>query len=299
MAKIVTERITWKEILKQEGYLPLPVAHDALTARLIEQAGFKAFQIGGFALEGSLFGYPDIDLTHLAEKSAAVRRIIATTRLPILVDGDDGYGDAKNVTRTIEVYESLGAAAIFLEDQKPPKECGHMSGKVVVPAKAMVCKIEAACAARQNPESLFILARTDALQPEGVDKAIQRAEQYLKAGADGAYIEGPTSEKELEAIGKAFKGTPLATSVLERGGATPWVAPKDLYAMGFTMILYPASILFRVTKAIQDGLSDLRSATQLTKANSVDMKHFEEIVAIDRWRKIERKYDGGSHWDSE
>jgi 2-methylisocitrate lyase-like PEP mutase family enzyme len=299
MAKLLSQKTTWKEALKSQGYLPLPVAHDALTARLIEQAGFKAFQIGGFALEGSLFGYPDIDLTHLGEKSAAVRRILATTQLPVLVDGDDGYGDAKNVTRTIEVYESLGAAAIFLEDQKPPKECGHMAGKVVVPAQAMVCKIQAACAARRNPDALFILARTDALQPEGVDQAIHRAEQYLKAGADGVYIEGPTTEKELQAIAKAFKGTPLATSILERGGATPWVPPKDLYHMGFTMILYPATLLFRVTKTIQQGLADLQAATQLTKANSVDMKQFEEIMDIDRWRKIERKYDGGPDWDNE
>jgi 2-methylisocitrate lyase-like PEP mutase family enzyme len=292
-------RPTWKEVLKQEKVLQLPVAHDALTAKLIEQAGFKAFQIGGFALEGSQFGYPDIDLTHLGEKSAAVERILSAAHVPVLVDVDDGYGDAKNVTRTIEVYEALGASAVFIEDQRPPKECGHMSGKVVVPPEAMARKVEAACAARHNPDALFILARTDAIQPEGVDRAIKRAELYLKSGADGVYVEGPTSEKELTAIGKAFKGTPLATSVLERGGATPWLAPKDLHALGFTMILYPATVLFRVTRAIQQALDDLAHARQLSEDHSVDMKQFEQIMDIDRWRKIEKKYKGGPHWDDE
>jgi 2-methylisocitrate lyase-like PEP mutase family enzyme len=299
MAKLVRERVSWKETLKKEGYVQLPVAHDALTAKLIEKAGYKAFQVGGFALEGTQYGYPDVDLTHLGEKSAAVERIIGAVGIPALVDGDDGYGDAKNVTRTVRNYESLGAAALFLEDQRAPKECGHMSGKVVVPAKAMVNKIEVACAARENPEALFILARTDAIQPEGVDAAIKRAEQYLKAGADGVYLEGPTSEKELEQIGKAFKGTPLATSVLERGGATPWVEPKELHKMGFTMILYPATVLFRATKAIQAALSDLMAGRQLSPENSVDMKEFEQIVDIERWRKIEKKYEGGPEWDAE
>ncbi len=163
----------------------------------------------------------------------------------------------------------------------------------------MVNKIEAACAARENPEALFILARTDAIQPEGVDKAIKRAEQYLKAGADGVYLEGPTSEKELIAIGKAFKGTPLATSLLERGGATPWMDAKDLHKLGFTMILYPATLLFRITRQIQDALEDLKANKQLSKYNSVDMKEFEDIMDIDEWRKIEKKYEGGPNWDQE
>src|SRR5689334_13592249 len=102
------QRATWKQMLEREGYVQLPVAHDALTAKLIDSAGFPAYQIGGFALEGSLYGYPDADLTHLGEKSAAVARIIEATKLPVLVDADDGYGDAKNVTRTIEVYEAMG-----------------------------------------------------------------------------------------------------------------------------------------------------------------------------------------------
>jgi methylisocitrate lyase len=297
MPKIARHKLTWSQLLKKQGYVPLPVAHDALTAKLIKLAGFAAYQVGGFALEGSLYGYPDADLTHLGEKMEAVNRIIQAVDLPVLVDADDGYGDAKNVVRTVETYESMGVDAIFIEDQRPPKECGHMAGKVVVPAKSMINKIEAACAARQEPEAFFILARTDSPQPEGVDAAIDRAGQYRKAGADGVYIEGPKSQKELQAIGKAFKGFPLAVSVLERGGSTPWVPPKELYKMGFTMILYPATVLFRATKAIQNALADLYGGKELSKDDSVDMKEFEKVVDIDRWHKIQRKYDGGPGWD--
>jgi len=158
-------------------------------------------------LEGALFGYPDADLTHLGEKSAAVDRIIQASDLPVLVDVDDGYGDAKNVTRTVELYEAMGVDAVFIEDQRPPKECGHMSGKVVVPAEAMANKIEAACAARRNPDAFFILARTDARAPEGVEAAIERAEKYRKAGADGVYVEGRGAARNYKPLGRRSRAS--------------------------------------------------------------------------------------------
>src|SRR3984957_4244406 len=141
MQHVATERITWKKALSKECPLSLPVAHDALAARIIEQAGFTAVQIGGFAVEGSRHGVPDIDLTHFAERYAAVKDIMAATSLPIMVDADDAYGDAKNVTYTVRSYQGLGVQALFIEDQKAPKECGHMDNKKVVPAEVMVNKI--------------------------------------------------------------------------------------------------------------------------------------------------------------
>src|SRR5437763_12598053 len=158
--ELVVKRPSWHFVLEHNAPLLLPSAHDALTARLIERAGFPAYQIGGFALVGAMHAVPDLDLEHFGEKSDIVEKILHASDLPVLVDADDGYGDAKNVTRTVEVYEAMGVDALFIEDQKPPKECGHKSGKVVVPPKAMVNKIEAACAARRNPDAFFILART-------------------------------------------------------------------------------------------------------------------------------------------
>ncbi|HMC32500.1 MAG TPA: isocitrate lyase/PEP mutase family protein, partial [Candidatus Angelobacter sp.] len=277
----------WKRLLKQHAPLLLPAACDALTAKLIEQAGFPAYQIGGFALDGSHFGFPDMDVTRLGEKSAAVRDIVYACSLPVLVDCDDGYGDEKSVVHTVHTYDDVGASAIFIEDQKAPKRCGHMGGKEVVEPKAMVNKIRAARSARRSADRLFILARTDALAVNGVDDAIRRAEMYLKAGADGVYVEGPENLQQLRQIGRAFKGEPLAVSILEGGGKTPWVPPQEMHALGFNMILYPTSLLFRQTRAVQRALEDLKAGRPMPQEDAVSMMQFEKIVDIVYWKTIE------------
>ena len=289
MEHVASERISWWKALKKERPLLMPVAHDGLSAKIIEQAGFSAVQVAGFAVAGTRHGLPDIDLVHYAERNAAVKDIMSATSLSILVDADDGYGDVKNVTHTVRGYMALGVQGLFIEDQQAPKECGHMDDKKVVPVEQMVAKVKAAVAAREKRE-FFILARTDALQPEGVDAAIARAEKYLKAGADGVYVEGPTSEKQLQQIGKAFKGEHLATSVLENGGKTPWLPPDQFAEMGFTMILYPTTLLFRLTHALRRAAEDLRAGRALCKDESVDMDEFEKIVELPHWQKIEQQF---------
>jgi 2-methylisocitrate lyase-like PEP mutase family enzyme len=288
-AKGRTERPSWRAALARAELLQLPAAHDALTARLIERAGFIAFQVGGFALVGSRYAHPDVDLEHYGEKLMGVREIIGASPLPVLVDADDGYGDVKNVTRTIRGYEAIGASAIFIEDQQAPKRCGHMGGKHVVPVEVMEQKVRAAAAARGNPDT-FLLARTDAIAPEGMSAALRRAEHYLEAGADGVYVEGPSTTEELIEIGRKFKGVPLATSVLERGGKTPWLAPADFKELGFTMILYPTSVLFRATRAIERALADLIAGRPLSAEDSVDMERFEEIVRLEDWAAVEDEF---------
>jgi 2-methylisocitrate lyase-like PEP mutase family enzyme len=279
----------WKRLLKQHKLLQLPAACDALTAKLIEDAGFPAYQIGGFALDGMRFGFPDMDVNRLGEKSAAVRDIVYACGLPVLVDCDDGYGDEKNVVHTVHVYDDLGASAIFIEDQQAPKRCGHMGGKKVIEPKQMVNKIRVACSARRDADKLFILARTDAIAVNGLDDAIKRAEMYLKAGADGVYVEGPKDVKELRVIGSEFKGEPLATSILERGGKTPWLPPQEFQNMGFNMLLYPTTVLFRQTKAIQRALADLQNGLPMPANDSVTMFDFEKLVDIAYWKAIEEK----------
>src|SRR6058998_3601431 len=170
---------TWKDLLARGEPLLLPCAYDALSARLIERAGFAAYSVGGYALVGARYGLPDIGLVGFGEMSAGIRDIMAASSLPVLVDCDDGYGDAKNVARTIRGYEAMGVAAIFMEDQRAPKRCGHMAGKDVVDAAVMVAKIRAAVAARQN--GIFIVARTDARAVHGLDEALRRGELYLEA----------------------------------------------------------------------------------------------------------------------
>jgi 2-methylisocitrate lyase-like PEP mutase family enzyme len=289
MEHVPSEHITWRKALSRERPLLLPVAHDSLSAKIIERAGFTAYQVGGFALSGARYGVPDIDLTDFGERYEAVKDIVVATGLPVMVDADDGYGDVKNVTNTVRGFEALGAAALFIEDQQAPKECGHMDDKKVVPVEQMVAKVKAAVAARIEKD-FFILARTDAIQPEGVESAIERGRKYLKAGADGIYVEGPRSVQELERIGREFKGSELATSILENGGKTPWVSPKDLGKMGYTMILYPTTLLFRATRALELAAADLRRGRPLQKDDSVDMRRFERIVELPYWQKVERKF---------
>src|SRR5258708_29086361 len=150
----MNERASWKNLLREEQPLLLPCAHDALSARLIERSGFAAYSIGGFALVGSRYGIPDIGLAAFSEISAGIRDIMAAAPLPVLVDGDTGYGDVKNVTHTIEGYEALGASAIFIEDQVAPKPCGHMPGKDVIPAATTLPKIKAPAPPRRPTTSL-------------------------------------------------------------------------------------------------------------------------------------------------
>src|SRR5580698_3803142 len=167
-------RASWLRLLTDNPPLLLPAAHDALTARLIELAGFKAYQVGGFALAGARYAFPDIDLIHYYEENEAIRQIVSASQLPVLVDGGNGFGDAKSVTRTVRGYEELGVSGIFIEDQTSPITCGQMGKRKVVSIKEMVGKVKAALAARRNADT-FIIARTDGRSAESVADAITRA----------------------------------------------------------------------------------------------------------------------------
>jgi 2-methylisocitrate lyase-like PEP mutase family enzyme len=285
-----TKPPTWKELLDREQPLLLPCAHDALSARLIERAGFTAYSIGGFALVGSRYGIPDIGLAAFGEISAGIRDIMTATGLPVMVDGDTGYGDVKNVAHTIEGYEAMGASSIFLEDQVAPKRCGHMAGKDVIPAADMVAKIKAAVGARRNKD-FFIIARTDARAVHGLDEALRRGEQYLNAGVDGIFIEAPQTVKELEIIGAAFKGAPQLANMLD-DGRTPVLPPSELKAMGFAMAAYPTTVIFRVARTIERALNDIR-AGKPASSDGVNFAEFKDITNYDEWARIEDNYAPG------
>lgn len=280
-------RPTWRALLEADEPLLLPAAHDALTARMIARAGFKGYQVGGFALAGARYAYPDIDLIHFYEENEAIRQIVAASPLPVLVDAGNGFGDVKNVFRTVRGYEELGVSGIFIEDQTTPITCGQMGKREVVPVKTMVGKVKAALAARNNADT-FVLARTDGRSAAGVAEAIKRAEAYRDAGADGVYVEGLRSAAELKRVGKALRGTPLATTLMEGGGQLPWLPPHEIYEYGFQMILYPTTVLFRVTKAIERALALLKAGKPL--AEGVDLATFEQVVGMPGWQEVEERF---------
>ncbi len=219
--------------------------------------------------------------------SAGIRDIMAASSLPVLVDCDDGYGDVKKVAHTVSGYEAMGVSAIFMEDQRAPKRCGHMAGKDVIEADAMAAKLRAAADARRSAE-FFIIARTDARAVHGLDDALRRAEMYLKAGADGLFIEAPQSVEELARIGRAFAGVPQLANMVERGGRTPVLPPDELFRLGFAMVAYPTTLIFRVARAIEDALADLKAARPAGKNDGVDFESFKDIVSLARWAEVER-----------
>lgn len=278
---------TWREALAMQQPLLLPIAHDALSAMLIEKAGFAAYAVGGFSVVGSRLALPDLGLASVSEMAMAVSEMMAACQLPVLVDADDGYGDVKNVVRTIRTYERMGVACIQLEDQVSPKRCGHMAGKLVIPEVNMVAKIRAAASARENPET-FILARTDARAIEGLDAALRRAEHYVKAGADGLFIEAPLSGDELETIGRSFD-VPLLANMLE-GGRTPMMKASELFEMGFSMVGYPTSLLFRIVKTMQRALAELATGTLQTSGDVVSFDEYKALIELSQWGEIEDRF---------
>ncbi len=220
--------------------------------------------------------------------SAGIRDIMAASSLPVLVDCDDGYGDAKNVARTIAGYEAMGVSAIFMEDQRAPKRCGHMAGKDVIDADAMAAKLRAAVAARRGAD-LFIIARTDARAVHGLDEALRRGEIYLKAGADGLFIEAPQSIDELTRIGRTFQGVPQLANMVEGGGRTPVLPPHELYRLGFAMVAYPTSLIFRVARAIENALADLKHGRPTGENDGVDFETFKDITSFGDWAEVEQR----------
>ena len=281
-----TRAPTFGELARRETPFVLPGAHDGLSARLIEQAGFRGVFVGGFASMGARHAIPDIGLMGLGEISAVVRDVRAATTLPMLVDADDGYGDVKNVAHTVRTYERLGVQALFMEDQVSPKRCGHLAGKTLVSAERMAMKIRAAVEAR---DSLFIVARTDARAVHGMDEALRRGERYLEAGADAIYIESPTSERELEHIGRAFEALTMA-SMLE-GGQTPVMKPAELHAMGYNIVIYGITLLMRITRTMQLALQDLRSERLELVGTGVSFEEYMRIVGLERWSALEARFD--------
>jgi 2,3-dimethylmalate lyase len=279
--------MSFHALCRSERPLVLPGAFDAISARLIKRAGFKAYFTGGFPTIGARWGLPDIGLVQFGEICSAVRDIVAVSDLPVLVDGDNGYGDVKNVVHVLHGYERLGVAAIMFEDQVAPKRCGHMAGKDVIPAAEMEAKIRAAAQSKMKPDT-FILARTDARDVHGLDEAFRRADRYLTAGADGIFIESPHDVGELELIGKKFD-VPQMANMLE-GGRTPILTPAELAELGFEIAIYGISLLMHSVHTMQGVLAKLARGDLSFIGQGVGFEEYKTIVGFDDWAKVEDRF---------
>jgi 2-methylisocitrate lyase-like PEP mutase family enzyme len=269
--------------------LTLPGAYDALSARLIQAEGFSAVYITGAGLANSMLGVPDIGLVTVTELRDHVARIAETVDIPLVVDGDTGFGNAVNTYRTVRLLERAGASAIQIEDQVFPKKCGHFAGKAVISADEMTQKIHAAVDARQNDETV-IIARTDARAVSSLDEAFERAERYREAGADVLFVEAPESRDELRTIGGRFN-VPLVANMVE-GGKTPLCTVDELSEMGFSIVLFANAALRVSQRAIYEMLKELKE-TGSTNAKLDVMASWEErqnIVDKPFYDKLERKY---------
>ncbi|MFL5042367.1 MAG: oxaloacetate decarboxylase [Xanthobacteraceae bacterium] len=273
--------------VKDKRMLVVPGAHDALSARLIQKVGFEIYFIGGFPAIGSRYGVPDVGLKGFGEMSAAVRDIMSACDLPVFVDGDDGYGDIKNVVHTVRTYERMGVSAILLEDQQWPKRCGHLAGKKVVAVELAESKIRAATSERLDPET-WILARTDARAVYDLDEAMRRAERYLRAGADGIFIEAPRSVQELERIGRAFDVPQICNPLI--GGQTPILPMQDLGELGFSAAVLGLDTLMHAAKAVEAVLVDMKSGRFARRNDGMDFEAYKKIVGYDEWQSIDDRF---------
>lgn len=282
------------DLLANPAERPLVVAgaYDALSARLVEEAGFHAVYMTGFGTSASLLGRPDAGLLTLTEMVDNARRIVDAVALPVIADADTGYGNPINVIRTVQAYEAAGVAALHLEDQVAPKKCGHVSGKEVVPTEEMVAKVQAAVEARSDGRFL-VIARTDARAPLGLDEALRRARAYREAGADVLFVEAPESVEEVERIASELGHVPLLFNWAE-GGKTPPVPLPKLRALGFAIVIFPISTLLAATAAMRRVLEQLRrtGTPEAAMHELVPFGDFVDFIGMPEIRELERRFGG-------
>lgn len=243
--------------LRRRPILLAPGVYDGLTAALAARAGFEALYLSGAAIAYTRLGRPDLGLTTLSEVADTLALVRDRVELPVIVDADTGFGNALNAQRTMRLLERAGAAALQVEDQAFPKRCGHLAGKVLIPAAEMAGKIAAMADARRG--DTLIVARTDAIAVEGFGAALDRAEAYLGAGADALFVEAPRSGEELAAVVARFGGrVPLMANMVE-GGATPVRAAGDLEAMGFAIVIFPGGVVRALARTAEEYYASLRA----------------------------------------
>jgi 2-methylisocitrate lyase-like PEP mutase family enzyme len=278
-----------RKLIEDEEILMIPVAHDALCARIAEQSGFKAIFTAGYANSAALLGMPDVSLLTLTEMLDVASRIADAVSIPVFADGDTGHGNISNVIRTVQQFERAGAAGLFIEDQVQPKRCGHMAGKQVITPREMVSKIKAALDARQDPD-FIIMARTDAIAVNGIDDAIQRANLYRDAGADLIFVEAPESVEQMRRIIREVDAHHMVNML--PGGKTPLLNARELQEIGYSAVAYATACTYTIAKAVRELFESLHKTgtTAGFEDRMMSFDEFNRLVGLERIREQEEAF---------
>lgn len=273
-----------KDLIANGSFISAPGVFDPLSARVAEQSGANALYMTGYGVSASLLGKPDAGLVSYREMVDRVRAICEVTTVPLIADGDTGFGGLANVRQAVRGYEDAGASAIQIEDQEYPKRCGHTRNRKVISTEDMVRKIELACETRQR-DTFLIVARTDARTEHGLDEALSRAEAYRSAGADVLFVESPESLDEMRMINEQLSGAPTLANMVG-GGKTPMLADAELHALGYDIAIHPVYLLGAAVTAMREALRTLQATGQeASSAATLDelntLVDFESVWALD------------------
>jgi 2-methylisocitrate lyase-like PEP mutase family enzyme len=285
----MTRRQRLRQLIDQRRGLVVPGAYDGVSAKLVEQAGFPVVYMTGYGVSASRLGLPDMGFAGLGEMADHARNMAAAVAIPLIADADTGYGNALTVRRTVALYEAAGVAGLHLEDQQLPKRCGHLAGKVVVPAEEFAAKIRAAVEARTDPD-LVIIARTDAIAVNGFDDALRRAEAAVEAGADMLFVEAPTTEEQIERVARAFD-TPLLFNYAP-GGRSPLPPFSTLRELRYAIILLPVDTLFVAVRAMQAFLHQVREGDAVLSLADryIPFGEFNELIGVGEQFALGKRY---------
>ncbi len=275
-----------RQRLQEPGLLAMPCCFDAFSARLIERAGFTLTFMSGFGVSATRLGLPDTGLISYGEMVDQGRNICEATSIPVIGDGDTGYGNAGNIRRTIHGYAQAGFAGIMIEDQVAPKRCGHTEGKAVIDRKDAIARVRAAVDASTSAGGLVVVARTDARAIHGLDEALDRAKAFFDVGADILFVEAPRSEAELKRVAEELPGIKMAN--LLEDGQTPLLSPAHLEELGFKIAAYPLTLLTTAATAMVDALEGLKAGEHPTTRMSFQM--LREIVGFPEYNALASRY---------
>jgi methylisocitrate lyase len=282
-----------KELILDRRVLVMPGAYDALSARIIERAGFQAVQCSGYGIAASVLGMPDVGLLTMTEMLNQTRNICAAVSIPVMADGDTGFGNVVNTWHAVRAFEAAGAAGINLEDQVFPKRCGHMDGKEVIAMDEMVQKIRAAMAAKTDPD-FVINARTDAIAVLGIEEAIRRGNAYAAAGADLIFVEAPPSPEEIRHVIRSIQA-PVSINMTD-GGKTPLATIAELQEWGAARVSIPVTAVFAAAKAVERAMQIILAEGISPTVNHPEMvttfKEFTDLVGLPDIKALQARFGG-------